>query len=102
MPDGFLLIEFKHPAKAIDRDAENQEVKYRDDLIRYYQPIHILMLGSGRAATVDPRTGPPDLVVVSYVSLISTARTQLETLLRELRDSRLPPLPVGAEVTASA
>lgn len=102
MPDCFLLIEFKHPAKAIDRDAENQAVKYRDDLIRYYQPIHILMLGSGRAATVDPRTGPPDLVVVSYVSLISTARTQLETLLRELRDSRLPPLPVGAEVTASA
>ena len=33
MSGGFLLIEFKRPSKAIDRDDQNQAVKYRVDLI---------------------------------------------------------------------
>lgn len=98
MSGGYLLIEFKHPGKPINRDAENQAVKYRDDLMPFLnQPIHILMLGKGRAAGVDPRSGPPSLVTTSYVDLISTARTQLDGLLRDLRDPKLPSVPAGSE-----
>lgn len=91
MSGGFLLIEFKRPSKAIDRDDQNQAVKYRDDLIKHFEPISIIMMGRGRAESVDPRDTPRDLRVISYSNLISTARTRLDWLLRELRDPRLPP-----------
>lgn len=93
MSAGHLLIEFKRPSKAIDRDDENQAEKYRDDLITKFQPIEILMIGKGRASSVDPRSAPPDLTVVSYAQLISTARAQLDWLLQQqLSDHRLPPM----------
>lgn len=97
LSSGHLLIEFKRPSKAIDRDDETQAVKYRDDLIKKFEPIEILMIGSGRASSVDPRTLPSGLTVVSYSQLVSTARAQLDWLLQQqLTDHRLPPM--GAAV----
>ncbi len=97
MSSGHLLIEFKRPSKAIDRDDEAQAVKYRDDLRKTFEPIEILLIGKGRASSVDPRDTSRGVTVVSYAQLVSTARNQLAWLLQQqLTDHRLPPM--GAAV----
>jgi hypothetical protein len=86
----YVLIEFKRPSKDITRDDENQAVKYRDDLLRRFEPIDVIVIGRGRASSVDPRSGHPDLKTISYASLISDARTQLDWLIDQLRQPRSP------------
>lgn len=85
---GFLLVEFKRPSKTISRDDQNQASKYRDDLEPRFGIIEILLLGKGRDSTALIGNDPPRLKVLGYEALVSTARTQLDWLLTELKGSR--------------
>ncbi len=78
-----LLIEFKRPSATVGRDAEAQVKKYRDDLTPDNGPMNIMVIG-GR---VEPSLRPDptsDAQFRSYKSIIASARTQLEWLLKEL------------------
>lgn len=84
---GYLLIEFKRPAKEISRADQNQAAEYRDDLEPKFGQIQILLLGKGRHSSVLIQNDPPRLQVFGYEALISSARTQLDWLLTELRSN---------------
>lgn len=81
---GHLLIEFKRPSKAISRADQNQAAQYRDDLEQRFGPIHILLLGKGRASSALLHNDPPRLDVFGYEALVSSARNQHDWLLAEL------------------
>jgi hypothetical protein len=79
-----LLIEFKRPSESVGRDAEAQARKYRDELSSSYGSMDLLVLGG----SVDQgmlASGGGDTQFRAYMSVIATARTQLEWLLTELR-----------------
>lgn len=80
----YLLVEFKEPSKPITRDDQNQAAKYRDDLEPKFGEIEILLLGKGRSSTNLSQNDPPRMKVFGYEHLISSARTQLDWLLKEL------------------
>lgn len=80
----YLLVEFKEPSKPINRDDQNQAIKYRDDLEPKFGEIEILLLGKGRGPTNLIQNDPPRMKVYGYEALISLARTQLDWLLKEL------------------
>lgn len=84
MGEWYLLIEFKRPSHAIDRFDIAQAEEYRGHLKQKFDPIRIMMLGQARDASVDSSTLPRDIQVLSYASLISRARRQLDWLHREL------------------
>ena len=87
---GYLLIEFKRPAKSITRGDQNQAAEYRDDLEPKFGQIEILMLGKGRDSTASIQNDPPRIKVFGYEALISSARTQLHWLLGELNANIRP------------
>ncbi|MBB3999090.1 ATP-binding protein [Aureimonas pseudogalii] len=82
------LIEFKRPAHAIDRNDVAQAEAYRDDLGRQLPlgGIRILMLGRGPLATLDVTRLAPDVQIQSYLGLISSARDELEWILKGIGD----------------
>jgi len=82
---GFLLIEFKRPSKPIDRADQTQAQEYRDDLEKKFGDIQIILLGKERDVSATAKNDPPNLEVFGYEALISTACTQLDWLLNELR-----------------
>lgn len=84
---GYLLIEFKRPSKSIDRDDQRQAQEYRDDLEGKFGDIQILLLGKGRDVSAAAKNDPPNLQVFGYEALISSARTQLDWLLKELKQN---------------
>jgi len=84
----YLLIEFKRPSKAITRADQNQAAEYRDDLEPKFGQIDILLLGKGRDSTALIQNDPPRMKVYGYEALISSARTQLDWLLKELGAAR--------------
>lgn len=85
-----LLIEFKRPSEPIGRDAENQAIKYRDDLnsVIHNKKIKILVIGGTVDPTISSHNERDDVTLLSYTDLISTARTQLDWLLKELKSER--------------
>ena len=72
-------------SKEIDRLDQRQAQEYRDDLEPKFGQIEILLLGKGRDVTAAEQNDPPRLQVYSYEALISTARTQLDWFLAELK-----------------
>lgn len=83
----YLLIEFKRPSHVLSRDDENQAEKYRDDLTARFGKISILLLGKERQQTISNYYDRDDIKVLSYSSLVSRARTQLQWLVRQLTTS---------------
>lgn len=83
----YLLIEFKRPSDDITRDNQRQAAEYRDDLEPRFGAIEILLLGKARDATTQPQNDLPRLKVFGYEALVSSARTQLDWLLRQLADA---------------
>jgi hypothetical protein len=83
---GHLLIEFKRPSKDITRDDQRQAQEYRDDLEPKFGvgSIEIMMLGRGRDVSVLHQNDPPRMKVFGYEALISSARTELDWLIKEL------------------
>ncbi len=81
-----LLIEFKRPSETIGRDAENQALKYRDDLnsIIHGKKIEIIVMGGRVDPNISSHNEREDVKFLTYTDITSSARTQLEWLLREL------------------
>lgn len=82
----YLLIEFKRPTHTLKRDDENQAEKYRDDLTPRFGNMDILVVGKNVSAGMGGRHAP-NIKMVSYVDVLSTARSQLSFLVDELRRS---------------
>jgi len=82
-----LLIEFKRPSETIGRDAESQALKYRDDLnsVIHGKKIKIFVIGGKVDPKISSHNERDDVSLLSYTDIISTARTQLNWLLNELR-----------------
>ncbi len=80
----YLLIEFKRPSHTIVRDDENQAEKYRDDLTPRFGTIDILVIGGKRSPSIQAQYDRADIKLMTYGAIFSTARTQLDWLLRQL------------------
>lgn len=85
--DAYLLIEFKRPSHDISRDDIAQAEKYRDDLsprLSSNARMEIMMIGRGRAPTLNPAQLLNTVQIHSYASIISAARTELDWLVDSL------------------
>jgi len=82
-----LLIEFKRPSETIGRNAENQALKYRDDLnsLIHNKAINIIIIGGKVDTKISSHNERDDVKFRTYSHLVSTARTQLKWLLSELK-----------------
>jgi hypothetical protein len=82
-----LLIEFKRPAKKIDRDDEVQAQKYRDDLGLNFHPMDILLIGGtvDKNLRINPTQG---IEYCSFADLISRARAEMNWLINSLTEQK--------------
>jgi hypothetical protein len=82
----YLLIEFKRPSHAIDRQDEAQAREYRDELTHLVpgKAIDVSVIGGSRVKDADSRYDNPDLRVSTYGQLISQARHELTWLITNL------------------
>jgi hypothetical protein len=79
------LIELKRPDHTINRDDEVQAIKYRDDLQNSLQKIEILLIGKGKAPTMNSINDRENVRILSYMELIALARSRLTWLIKELK-----------------
>jgi hypothetical protein len=82
-----LLIEFKRPAKQLDRDDEAQAQKYRDDLGQKFHPMDILLIGGTVDKSLRLNAGN-GIEYASFADVLSRARTELDWLLGSLKDQK--------------
>ena len=80
-----LLIEFKRPSHIMTRDDESQAKKYRDDLSTKFSDIEIIVLGRERSAQIATVYDGSNAKLLSYVDVISQARTELTLLVQQLQ-----------------
>lgn len=80
----YLLIEFKRPSHTLSRDDENQAEKYRDDLTSKFGRISVIVLGKQKSSRISEHYSTEDIQLLSYDSIVSNARTQLNWLISEL------------------
>lgn len=79
----YLLIEFKRPGHALNHDDYLQAVSYRHELSKYISaPIQVLVIGGSRSPDFPTKDREPQVDVRIFSQLISTARRQIEWLLR--------------------
>lgn len=82
----FLLIEFKRPAHALNFDDYQQATGYRHDFGKHTdKQIRVLLIAGKRSSDFpieDKRE--PEVRALVFSDVISTARRQLEWLLRTL------------------
>lgn len=80
-----ILIEFKRPSFTLSRETESQAVKYRDDLGAYFgnQPIEIILLGGKIKQNIMNINN--DIKYLTYLDIISTAKSNLEWMINELK-----------------
>lgn len=83
----FLLVEFKRPTKAIDRDVINQAEKYRDGLLAHLGnvTIQIMVVGGTVDTRVDISNLAPKIDLLTFDRIIADARNRIEWLLKELK-----------------
>lgn len=82
----YLLIEFKRPSHILSRADESQAAAYRDDLSAKFGDMDILLVGCKKSEKIQSQFSNTNTKLLGYESVISTARTQLLWLLRELGD----------------
>ncbi|MGE9310422.1 Shedu anti-phage system protein SduA domain-containing protein [Niabella sp. CJ426] len=82
------LIEFKRPSFTLNRDTENQAIKYRDELNSYFhnQKIEIVLLGGRVIQNMSSHNERDDVKYRTYLDIISVARQRTEWLISELRE----------------
>ena len=86
----YLLIEFKRPGHALNHDDYLQAVSYRHELSKYISaPIQVLVIGGSRSPDFPTKDREPQVDVRIFSQLISTARRQIEWLLRADSDARV-------------
>lgn len=79
----YLLVEFKRPGHALNYDDYLQAVSYRHELSKYIsEPIQVLVIGGSRSPDFPTRDKEPQVDVRLFSQVISTARRQVEWLLR--------------------
>lgn len=82
-----LLVEFKRPALAVGRAAESQAVIYADTLSGQLGiSLDILIVGGQVDTKLQSDFSGKRTKFLAYRAVISTARTQLEWLLRQLNE----------------
>lgn len=79
----YLLIEFKRPGHALNHGDYVQAIGYRHELAKYVgSAVQVLLVGGGRAADFPIENREPDVEARIFGQIISTARRQIEWLLR--------------------
>lgn len=79
----YLLIEFKRPSHALNHDDYVQAIAYRHELAKYLSsPIQVLLVGGSRSAGFPTNNLEPHVETRIFGQVISTARRQIEWLLR--------------------
>lgn len=79
----YLLIEFKRPIHALNHADYMQAIGYRHELSRYLSsPIRVLLVGGRRSSDFPTDNREPDVEAWIFDQIISTARRQIEWLLR--------------------
>jgi DNA-binding ferritin-like protein (Dps family) len=92
--ESYLLIEFKRPSHNITRDDISQAEKYRDDLsskLSSTMKMDIMMVGKGRAASINTNNLLGNIAVHSYASIVSSARGEMDWLIASLGGGRNEP-----------
>lgn len=79
MSGRYLLIEFKRPSHALNRDDYTQGTDYRHDLGKVLtKPIDVLIMGGKRGPDFPTSNLEPNVTVSTFLDAISTARRQLQ------------------------
>ncbi|WP_198140159.1 ATP-binding protein [Burkholderia pseudomallei] len=79
----YLLIEFKRPGHALNHDDYLQAIGYRHELSKYVSsPIRVLVVGGSRSSDFPSDNREPHVEARIFGQVISTARRQIEWLLR--------------------
>ncbi len=79
----YLLIEFKRPSHALNHDDYMQAIGYRHELAKYLgSPIQVLLVGGSRSSDFPTDNREPHVEARIFGQVISTARRQIEWLLR--------------------
>ena len=79
----YLLIEFKRPSHALNHGDYVQAIGYRHELTKYVgSAVQVLLVGGGRSADFPTGNREPDVEERIFGQIISTARRQIEWLLR--------------------
>lgn len=79
----YLLVEFKRPSHALNHDDYVQAIAYRHELAKYLSsPIQVLLVGGSRSADFPVHNLEPQVETRIFGQVISTARRQIEWLLR--------------------
>jgi len=79
------IVELKRPDHTINRDDENQAIKYRDDLQNQFQRISIVLVGKGKVSTMNAINDREHIEVLSYHELIARSRSRLTWLINDLK-----------------
>lgn len=79
----YLLIEFKRPGHALNHNDYVQAIGYRHELSKYVSsPIRVLVVGGSRSSDFPGDNREPNVEARVFGQVISTARRQIEWLLR--------------------
>lgn len=79
----YLLIEFKRPSHALKHEDYVQAIGYRHELAKYLgSPIQVLLVGGSRSSDFPTDNREPNVEARIFSQVISTARRQIEWLLR--------------------
>jgi len=79
----YLLIEFKRPSHALNHNDYVQAIGYRHELAKYLgSPIQVLLVGGRRSSDFPTENREPHVEARIFGQIISTARRQIEWLLR--------------------
>ena len=79
----YLLIEFKRPNHALNHDDYVQAIGYRHELAKYFSSsIQVLLVGGSRSPDFPTDNREPHVEARIFGQVISTARRQVEWLLR--------------------
>ncbi len=79
----YLLIEFKRPSHSLNLKDYQQATAYRHDFLKYVsKPIKVLLIGGKRSADYPSQNLEANVATMLFVDIISTARRQVQWLLR--------------------
>lgn len=79
----YLLIEFKRPSHALKYNDYQQATRYRNEFSGYVSKhIKVLLIGGIRADDLPTTYSEPGVDVLVFSEVISTARRQVQWLLR--------------------
>lgn len=82
----YSLIEFKRPKHNLTYDDYQQATKYRNEFMRYTdKDIKVKLIGGKRGVDLPTKNREPNVEVLLFNEIISSARRNLDWLLKELR-----------------